>query len=223
MTSSVEILLREKRFFIALELLIVLLFQVLHVLRIIPTAAIFLFFIGWLSLRLRKMNWSHIGFSRPVNWAHTIGISIIAAILFQMLSIGVLVPLIQKITNEPLDLSQFEQLRSNWSLFIVALIASWTYAAFVEELVYRGYLLNRFKDFFGNTNIGWLFGVIASSILFGFSHIYQGVSGITETFLSALIMSALYFVGKRNLWIPILTHGIKDTIGFTLIFLGLYP
>jgi len=223
MTNSVETMLRENRFVIAVELLFVILFQILHALRIIPTAAIFLFVLGWISLRLRKMNWKHVGFSRPVNWTHTIGIGILAAILFQVLSIWLIVPLIQNITNKTLDLSQFEGLRSNWSYFIVALIVSWTYAAFIEEFVYRGYLLNRFKDLFGETNVGWFFAVLISSMLFGFGHVYQGVSGVVEIFFSALLMSGLYFVGKRNLWMPIIAHGVKDTIGFALIFLGLYP
>ncbi|MBL8088729.1 MAG: CPBP family intramembrane metalloprotease [Anaerolineales bacterium] len=223
MKNSIETMLREKRFVIAIELLIVILFQALHVLRIIPTAAIFLFALGWLSLRLRKMNWKQVGFTRPENWLQTIGIGILAAILFQMVSIWLIVPLIQNITNETLDLSQFEGLRSNFSYLIIALIVSWTYAAFIEELVYRGYLLNRFKDLFGETNLGWFFAVLISSILFGLGHVYQGTSGVVETFLSALLMSGLYFVGKRNLWIPIIAHGVKDTIGFALIFLGLYP
>lgn len=223
MKNSIDVLLRENRFVIAIELLLIITFQILHALRIIPTAAIFLFILGWISLRLRKMSWKQIGFSRPVNWAHTIGVGIVAAILFQMLSIWLIVPLIQMITNQPLDLSQFEGLRSNWSYFIIALIASWTYAAFIEEFVYRGYLLNRFKDIFGETKIGWILAVLISSILFGYGHVYQGISGVTETFLSALLMSGLYFVGKRNLWMPIIAHGVKDTIGFALIFLGLYP
>lgn len=216
-------LFQNSKIVIGIEILIVITFQLLHALRVIPTAAIFLVLLGWFSLWLRKNTWRSVGLSRPVNWLSTIGIGISLAIIFQVISIWVIVPTLEKITNTPLDLSQFEVLRSNTSLFVVSIIASWTYAAFIEEMAYRGYLLNRFKDLLGMGQFGWILAAIITSVLFGLSHTYQGISGVVDTFLAACMMAGVYFIGKRNLWLPIIVHGVKDTIGFTLIFLGLYP
>lgn len=216
-------LLRENKVTLALELLLVVIFQILHVLRVVPTAVIFIFFLGWLSLWLRKNGWRDVGLKRPANWSRTIGIGIIAAIIFQAISILIIVPVLEKITNTPLDLGQFEPLRHNLPFFIISIVASWTYAAFIEEMAYRGYLLNRFKDFFRASRIGWALATLASSILFGLGHTYQGANGVLDTFISACMMAGLYFLGKRNLWLPIIVHGAKDTIGFSLIFFGLYP
>ena len=216
-------LFQNSKIVIGIEILIVITFQLLHAFRVIPTAAIFLVLLGWFSLWLRKKTWRSVGLSRPVNWLSTIGIGISLAIIFQVISIWVIVPTLEKITNTPLDLRQFEVLRSNTSLFVVSIIASWTYAAFIEEMAYRGYLLNRFKDLLGVGQFGWILATIITSVLFGLSHTYQGISGVVDTFLAACMMAGVYFIGKRNLWLPIIVHGVKDTIGFTLIFLGLYP
>jgi len=40
--------------------------------------------------------------------------------------------------------------------------------------------------------------------------------------LAGLVLGLLYLLARRNLWLPILTHGIIDTIGVLLIFAGLY-
>jgi membrane protease YdiL (CAAX protease family) len=35
------------------------------------------------------------------------------------------------------------------------------------------------------------------------------------------VIGMIYLRAKRNLWLPILIHGILDTTGFLLIFFGL--
>ena len=52
---------------------------------------------------------------------------------------------------------------------------------------------------------------------------YQGVVGVTETFVFGTVAAYPYLVSKRTLWLPILFHGMNETIGILLIFLGLYP
>jgi membrane protease YdiL (CAAX protease family) len=37
------------------------------------------------------------------------------------------------------------------------------------------------------------------------------------------LLGGLYLATGRNLTVPIVAHGITDTIDFVLIFLGLYP
>jgi uncharacterized protein len=65
--------------------------------------------------------------------------------------------------------------------------------------------------------------VLLSAVLFGVSHISQGLSGVISNFLGAIVYGILYVLAGWNLWVPILAHGLEDTIGFLLIFLGRYP
>jgi uncharacterized protein len=212
------LLLRDNRFVIALEVLLV----TLLVLSVRNTL-FYLFFLGWLSLWLRRRCWKSIGLSRPVNWRRTIAAGIGFSVLYQLFSIGILVPVLYRLTDTTLDLSQFDPLRGNFAILALWLIVSWTIAAFVEEMTYRGYVLNRLADLFGNNKLGWGFGVIISSVFFGLGHMYQGLAGVLETFVFGTVMACLYLADKRNLWLPIIFHGMVDTIGIMLIFLGLFP
>jgi membrane protease YdiL (CAAX protease family) len=103
------------------------------------------------------------------------------------------------------------------------LAISWSVAAFGEEIVYRGYFMSRVTDLIGNTRTGWVASLFLSAILFGLIHYYQGASGMVSTGISGLVFGTLYLVTGRNLWAPIFAHGIYDTVGFLLIFLGKYP
>lgn len=59
--------------------------------------------------------------------------------------------------------------------------------------------------------------------MFAFGHYYQGVTGMVDTGIFALILGGLYLYTGKNLWIPILAHGVNDTIGFLLIYFNRYP
>ena len=41
--------------------------------------------------------------------------------------------------------------------------------------------------------------------------------------IDGAILAALYFATGRNLWAPIIAHGIQDTVDVLLIYLGVYP
>lgn len=92
----------------------------------------------------------------------------------------------------------------------------WVSAAFAEEIIFRGYLLNRFNKLTGNTIVS----ILSSSLLFSLIHVYQGISGLLLTFIGGILYCVIYLFAKRNLWVSILAHGISDTISLTLIYFG---
>lgn len=48
----------------------------------------------------------------------------------------------------------------------------------------------------------------------------QGPTGVANIFVLALVFGAVYLRSGRNLWPLIAAHGIIDTVGITLIYLG---
>jgi hypothetical protein len=50
-----------------------------------------------------------------------------------------------------------------------------------------------------------------------------GITGIIDEGLAGLLLGVIYLQTGRNLAVPIIAHGISDTIDFLLIFLGKYP
>jgi len=187
----------------------------LIVLAIIPYA--------WLSLWMRGKGWSDFGLKKPDSWKRTIVYAFVVGIVFQTLSLYVIEPFLGKITGDIPDVSVFKPLIGNFYQLLFFLGISWTLAAFAEEMIYRGFLMHRFADLFNRSNTGWIVGIILSNFLFGFGHMYQGLSGMIITGVTGFVFAWLYFRTNKNLWAAILAHGIYDTVGFVMIFFGVYP
>jgi membrane protease YdiL (CAAX protease family) len=148
---------------------------------------------------------------------------VIAGIVYQVVSLGLLFPLLLKITGQSPEVSDFSPIQGDLAILLVALLASWTIAAFLEEFVFRGYLFNRIADFIGHGSVGWMLGLVLSAAAFGGAHAYQGIQGMLDNFVFGLILGGLFLASRRSLWAPVIAHGVYDTIGFLFIFLGMYP
>jgi len=83
-------------------------------------------------------------------------------------------------------------------------------AGFCEELLFRGFLIAYFAQW-----IGWWQAGIASSVLFGIGHAYQGPAGILKTTTVGMVMAALY-VFSGSLWPSIVLHTALDVQGGAL-------
>jgi membrane protease YdiL (CAAX protease family) len=205
-----------------LEFTLILAGVAINALGYLPFPILLLILMAWVSLRLRHMRWRDVGLKRPDRWLPTIGLALIVGIGYQALDIFIIAPFLQYLTGEAINLSLFSDLQGNLLLLIVLLAASWTEAAFIEEMFFRGYLFNRITDLVGKERAGILIALIGSSLVFGAGHAYQGITGVIDTVLAGLVLGLLYLHARRNLWLPILTHGIIDTVGFLLIFFKLY-
>lgn len=63
----------------------------------------------------------------------------------------------------------------------------------------------------------------AVNVAFGLAHAYQGVTGIIDEGLAGLLLGMIYLRTGRNLMVPIIAHGVQDSVDPILIFLGKYP
>jgi uncharacterized protein len=100
------------------------------------------------------------------------------------------------------------------------LLLIWTFAAFGEEIGYRGYLLNRAAEAGGRSKAAYWAGVFVVAVLFGYGHYYKGSSGMVDSGMAGLLLGTAYLWSGRNLWVCILAHGFIDTFGVAAMFLG---
>ena len=191
-----------------------------NIYHVVPNEILVLAVVGALSLALRRQSLGSIGFRVPESWTRTFLIALAVAIGLQLLSTYVSEPLIRRFTGESSDLSQFRDITGDIQITLVWLAIAWTFAAFGEEFVYRGYILNRMAETLGGTHLAVWVAVFGTALLFGIG-ITVGPAGMIDTGISALVFGALYIWSGRNLWLPILTHGLTDTIAIVLIFFGL--
>ena len=218
-----------KKSLLLIELLVIGTIFHLDYLGILPLSKTpYLFLVGWISLRVRGHRWKGVGLKvdPPFLKLLVVGIGMEALELFATQ------PLLIKLLNKGPDLHEFRWLIGNTPLLIIALVLAWILAAFGEEMVWRGYLLNRFAEVFGSIRhrtdlpwrtFAWLAAAILITLLFGLAHFPQGPTGIIENIIDGAILAAVYFASGRNLWAPIIAHGIQDTVDVLLIYFGVYP
>jgi len=215
---------RQSKWLILAELIVVALIFVADARNLIPLSKTpFLLVFGWLSLRVRKVRWRDIGLSRFRNWKVTLGTGVGVGLLLEAFQLFISQPLLVRLLGKQPDLELFRALQGNVKWTLLALAGAWTLAAFGEEMVYRGYLMNRVADLLNRTRTAWIISLIVVHVGFGLAHAYQGVTGILDEGLAGFLLGLVYLGMKRNLAVPIIAHGVADSIDFVLIFLGKYP
>jgi len=191
-----------------------------NVYRVVPNEVPILFLLGLTSLRLRDGGWAVMGLRWPVLWRRTVLFALAAATVRILLGALVIDPLTARFwpaANAPAganEIAGHAMVALQWLLLV------WTFAAFGEEIGYRGYLLTRAADVGGRSKIAYWVGVLAVSVLFGFGHFYKGPSGIVDSGMAGLILGAAYLLSGRNLWVCILAHGFIDTFGVVGAYFG---
>ncbi|WP_271078725.1 CPBP family intramembrane glutamic endopeptidase [Aurantiacibacter sp. MUD61] len=102
-----------------------------------------------------------------------------------------------------------------FALWIVGV--AWLAAGTGEELLYRGFLMDRLARLSGLRGKPWLVIVIQAA-LFGLPHAYQGWGGVLVTGAVGLFLGWLRMQQKGNLWACIIAHAAVDTIAMGLFY-----
>jgi hypothetical protein len=85
-------------------------------------------------------------------------------------------------------------------------------AGICEELLFRGFLFHYFQTYFDASVFGAL---MLSSLVFGVSHYYQGVSNMIRVGFIG-VMLGLAFVATNSLFFPIVLHVLLDLGGLVM-------
>jgi membrane protease YdiL (CAAX protease family) len=80
-------------------------------------------------------------------------------------------------------------------------------AGVAEEVVFRGFLLVYLTEVVPQTSVG--VAMVASSVLFGLAHTYQGALGVLLTGLAGYWLAGL-FVLTGSLVLPVVVHALVD-------------
>jgi CAAX protease family protein len=191
-----------------------------NVYRALPNEVPILLVLGLLSFRLREGSWTAMGLARPTSWGRTVVLALGAAATRVVLGELVISPLAERFWPPAAEARIFNSVAGNLKQALLGLLLVWTFAAFGEEIAYRGYLLNRAADLGLRSRLADWASVLAVSVLFGYGHFYKGPAGVLDSSFAGLVLGAAYLLSGRNLWVCILAHGFIDTFAVLGAYLG---
>jgi len=173
------------------------------------------------ALLFRGESLYAIGFAPPEDWGGTLLLGFAYAALLQLLAATLVGPLSEKLTGTEQDHSVFHGVRGNTRTLILWLTLVWTLVAFLEEGIFRGFLMTEIAKVAGTGPFALCFNVFYTSVVFGLAHGYQNLSGVLSTGAVGLFLGTLFIFEGFNLWLAIFVHGFVDTIGIVLIASGI--
>jgi membrane protease YdiL (CAAX protease family) len=118
------------------------------------------------------------------------------------------------------DVSGYNYLQGNLPLLLLSMTSIYFFSSFGEEVVYRGFLINRLEGLFGGGRKALAVAVIVSSVIFGLAHFGWGVTGMVQTGFMGLALALSYLLFKRNLWVLVAAHAYMDTALILPLYFG---
>lgn len=167
--------------------------------------------------RATPLDWRDIGLGKPDRWWKPAIVTILTFLIVVIFA-KTLQPLILENFGPHQNISYLYTLSGNLPRLISALITVWITAAFMEEIIYRAFIINTLEILLGKNSWSTWIAVLISAVIFGAIHAYQGITGIIITTFIGLIFGIVFIFNGRRIWPLFLVHGIVDTI--TLV--GIY-
>jgi membrane protease YdiL (CAAX protease family) len=176
-------------------------------------------FAVWVTLR-RGRSITDLGFTRPKRWwAVPIWVvGILAAFIVAQIAAPLALSAFFEVPQP--DFSRYDFIRGNFLGAIAMILVLPLTAAIPEEVLYRGFLIERLTCFVGKGKVGVLLAVLLQSIIFGSVHFEWGVGGILLASIMGAVWGFAFVLCGRNLWTVILAHSTAHVALVTQLYLS---
>jgi membrane protease YdiL (CAAX protease family) len=172
-------------------------------------------------LVLAWAHWSRtplasLGLVLPRRWVMTLVLGLASGIAFKLGMKAIVMPLLGA---PPLN-DAYAYLIGNAAALPGIVATVLVGAAFSEELLYRGFLLDRLGAWLGHTPLALAGSVLLASSLFAAAHVAdQGAPGAIQAAITGTVFGSL-FVWRRELGLVMVTHAAFDLTAVVLIYRG---
>ena len=191
-----------------------------NVFRLLPNEVPILAIIALVTARLTRGGFAGLGFRRPGSWRLVIGLAL--GFVVMRWAIGAGVEALTAHIWPPIKAPKgTDEIVGHPLAALAALAIVWIFAAFGEEIGYRGLIMGRAAQALGGGRPGWIVGLLVSAVLFGLGHVYKGPAGILDSGIAGLLLGGVYLLSGRCLWTCVLAHGLSDTLAVALAYFGL--
>lgn len=157
---------------------------------------------------LRGGTLAELGFRRPRRWA-TVPFWALAIFVVFVVAQNVAPLLVAYFVDLPQpDMSRYDFVRGNLGAAISLALVLPVTAAIPEEILYRGFLIERLTRLLAGTRGADVIAVLIQALIFGSVHFQWGIGGIFVTAIMGAVWGSAYLLCGRNLWIVIIAHSL---------------
>jgi CAAX protease family protein len=179
-----------------------------------PIAAVFVFLWIWLS----RTPVAEIGLKRPGSWLGVLAVGIAGGIALKLAMKAVVLPYFGAPPTAPI----YQNLHGDLNAFLIEVPQMIILAGFAEEIVFRGFLINRLQVLLGKSFGSTALMVLITAGIFGPAHyISQGFFGALQGTIVGIVFATVYLSNGQRLWSLIVAHATFDVVAIYLIYAGL--
>jgi len=199
--------------------------------RVVDLVILFLALIGGIMFSLPLLlltlfgylSFRALGMTKPQNWNHfAVAAVLLTAILFiaSKTTLGPLASLVGEQISSAQGLTDTIDF-TDWKIYLLFLGVSVFTAGFLEEIVYRGYLLQRLAERLPLGLMSWPMAILISNVSFSLWHAHGGADSMVFSFLMGVLISLIFLITGRKLWLIIAAHSLYDVVVISLRFFQL--
>jgi len=164
--------------------------------------------------RLSNTSWRDLGFVRPKSWVRTLLLGSIFGVALKFIMKALVMPLL----GAPPINQVYHYLAGNTAALPVTVLTMIIVAGFGEEMVYRGFLFERFDKLCGTKTGARVTTILLTSAWFALLHYReQGPAGVEQAAITGLAFGTLFAITHR-LWMPIVAHAAFDLTAVAMIY-----
>jgi uncharacterized protein len=173
------------------------------------------------TLALRGEGLTAIGFAAPASWWAVVLGGLGLGVAIQLVSVAFVEPWAERLAGVPHDHSVLAGVRGSWRAYLLWLVVVWTFVVFLEEGIFRGFLMTEIARVIGTGPVAATVNVAFTAVVFGLAHGYQGRAGVVSTGVFGAVLGAVFVASGYNVWLVLFTHGFVNTVGIGLVAAGL--
>jgi len=177
---------------------------------VVPAGALLVLAWRWRS----RTPWHEIGYARPKNWIAVLAIGLAFGIAFKVLMKALVMPLFGA---DPVN-HVYHFLAGRPDLLAEAIFSMIVAGGFGEETLYRGFLFERSRKFFGSSAWTVAATVLLTAMVFASGHYGdQGLTGVEQAVITGTVFGTIFAVTGR-IWMPMVAHAAFDLTAIAMIY-----
>jgi membrane protease YdiL (CAAX protease family) len=179
-----------------------------------PVSALFVFIWLWLS----RTPAADIGLKRPGSWLGVLVTGIASGIALKLAMKAVVLPYF----GAPATAAIMQNLHGDLNAFLIEVPQMIILAGLAEEIVFRGFFINRLQAWLGTGPASGVLIVLITAGIFGPAHyLQQGFFGALQGTIIGVLFASAYLLNGRRLWSLVVAHATFDVLAIYLIYAGL--